>query len=70
MVAEASKLILDLRDKLERKSYANATLFLDIGDYQAAVIAFRNSMKDFPDTKFAEEMEYLIIEAQYLYAKN
>ncbi|WP_026904358.1 outer membrane protein assembly factor BamD [Pedobacter glucosidilyticus] len=69
-VAEASKLILDLRDKLERKSYANAKLFLDIGDYQAAVIAFRNSMKDFPDTKFAEEMEYLIIEAQYLYAKN
>lgn len=69
-VAEASKLILDLRDKLEVKSYQNAKLFLDIGDYQAAVIAFRNSAKDFPDTKYAEEMEFLIIEAQYLYAKN
>lgn len=69
-VAESSKLIESLRDKLETKSYANAKLFLDIGDYQAAVIAFRNSMKDFPDTKYAEEMEYLIIEAQYLYAKN
>lgn len=69
-VAEASKLIEGLRDKLEQKSYANARLFFDIGDYQAAVIAFRNSMKDFPDTKYAEEMEYLTIEAQYLYAKN
>lgn len=69
-VAEASKLIQNLRDKLEQKSYANARLFFDIGDYQAAVIAFRNSMKDFPDTKYAEEMEYLTIEAQYLYAKN
>jgi outer membrane protein assembly factor BamD len=69
-VAEASKLILDLRDKLEVKSYENAKLFLDIGDYQAAVIAFRNSAKDFPDTKYAEEMEFLTIEAQYLYAKN
>lgn len=69
-VAEASKLILDLRDKLERKSFENAKLFLDIGDYQAAVIAFKNSAKDFPDTKYAEEMEYLTIEAQYLYAKN
>ncbi len=69
-VAEASKLIESLRDKLEQKSYANARLFFDIGDYQAAVIAFRNSMKDFPDTKYAEEMEYLIIESQYLYAKN
>jgi len=69
-VAEASKLIQNLRDKLEQKSYANARLFFDIGDYQAAVIAFRNSMKDFPDTKYAEEMEYLTIESQYLYAKN
>jgi outer membrane protein assembly factor BamD len=69
-VAEASKLILDLRDKLERKSYENAKLFLDISDYQAAVIAFRNSTKDYPDTKFAEEMDFLIIKSQYLYAKN
>ena len=69
-VAEASKLILDLRDKLERKSFENAKVFLDIGDYQAAVIAFKNSSKDFPDTKYAEEMEYLTIQAQYLYAKN
>ncbi len=69
-VAEASKLITDLRGKLEQKSYENAKLFLDIGDYQAAVIAFRNSAKDFPDTRYAEEMEFLTIQAQYLYAKN
>lgn len=69
-VAEASKLIDNLRDKLETKSYANAKLFLDIGDYKSAVIAFRNSMRDFPDTKYAEEMEFLGIKAQYLYAKN
>lgn len=69
-VAEASKLILDLRDKLELKSFANARLFFEIGDYQSAVIAFRNSTKDFPDTKYAEEMDFLTIKAQYLYAKN
>ncbi|MFC5282899.1 outer membrane protein assembly factor BamD [Pedobacter alpinus] len=69
-VAEASELISDLRGKLEQKSYENAKLFLDIGDYQAAVIAFRNSAKDFPDTKYAEEMEFLTIQSQYLYAKN
>jgi len=69
-VAEASKLIQDLRDKLEEKSYANAKLYLDIGDYQSAVIAFGNSLRDYPDTKYAEEMEFLTIKAQYLYAKN
>ncbi len=69
-VAEASKLISNLREKLETKSYANAKLFLDIGDYKSAVIAFKNSMRDYPDTKYAEEMEFLTIKAQYLYAKN
>jgi len=69
-VAEASKLIQNLRDKLERKSYENAKLYLTIGDYQAAVISFGNSLRDYPDTKYAEEMEFLTIQAQYLYAKN
>lgn len=69
-VPEASKLIENLRTKLETKSYANARLFLDIGDYKSAVIAFKNSLRDFPDTKYAEEMEFLTIRSQYLYAEN
>jgi outer membrane protein assembly factor BamD len=69
-VPAASKLIDDLRGKLELKSYMNAKLFLDLGDYKSAIIAFRNSTKDFPDTKYAEEMEFFSIKAQYLLAKN
>ncbi|MDP9078226.1 MAG: outer membrane protein assembly factor BamD [Bacteroidota bacterium] len=69
-VAEASKLIQTLRDKLESKAYANAKLYLTIGDFQAAVIAFGNTLRDFPDTKYAEELEFLTIEAQYKYANN
>jgi outer membrane protein assembly factor BamD len=74
-VDEATKLIDELRDKLERKSYENAKLYLDIATtdityYRSAVIAFKNSLRDFPDTKYAEDMEFLIIKAQYLYAKN
>ena len=69
-VAEAGKLIQNLRDKLEEKSYANSKLYLTIGDYQAAVISFGNSLRDYPDTKYAEEMEFLTIKAQYLYASK
>jgi outer membrane protein assembly factor BamD len=69
-VAEASKLIQTLRDKLESKAYANAKLYLTIGDFQAAVIAFGNTLRDYPDTKYAEELEYLTIQAQYEYAKH
>ncbi len=69
-VAEASKLIQNLRDKLEEKSYANAKLYLTISDYQSAVIAFGNTLRDYPDTKYAEELEFLTIQAQYLYAEH
>ncbi|MBC7912525.1 MAG: outer membrane protein assembly factor BamD [Pyrinomonadaceae bacterium] len=76
-VAEASTLIANLRDKLEKKSFSNARLFYDIGgtgadaqNYRSAVIAFKNSLRDFPDSKYAEEMEYLMVRAQYLYSKN
>ena len=69
-VAEASTLIDHLRYKLETKSYHNAKLFLDIGNYKSAVIAFKNSLRDYPDTKYTEEIEYLMVKAQYLFAKN
>src|ERR1700761_8164401 len=69
-VAEASKLIQNLRDKLEEKAYANSKLYLTIGDYQAAVISFGNVLRDYPDTKYAEEMEFLTIKAQYQYADH
>jgi outer membrane protein assembly factor BamD len=69
-VTEASKLIQNLRDKLETKAYANAKLYLIISDYQSAVIAFNNALRDYPDTKYGEEMEYLIVKAQYQYASH
>ena len=69
-VAEASKLIQNLRNKLEEKAYANSKLYLTIGDYQAAVISFGNTLRDYPDTKFAEELEFLAVKAQYLYAEH
>jgi outer membrane protein assembly factor BamD len=69
-VAEAGKLIQNLRDKLEQKAYANAKLYLTISDYQSAVIAFNNALRDYPDTKYAEEMEFLTVKAQYEYARH
>jgi len=70
---EAADLIQQLRDKLETKAFNNAKLYLDMGladDYRAAVIAFDNVLREFPDTKYAEEMEFLSIKAQYLYASQ
>lgn len=74
-VAEAGKLITNLRAKLEDKAYANAKLYLTTGvynpeNYRAAVIAFRNVLRDYPDIKYAEEIEFLAIRAQNLFAQN
>jgi len=69
-VPEAGKLIQNLRTKLEEKSYANSKLYLTISDYQAAVISLNNTLRDYPDTKYAEEINFLIIKAQYEYADH
>ncbi|MFD1771708.1 outer membrane protein assembly factor BamD [Sphingobacterium suaedae] len=70
---EAGDLIQKLRDKLEQKAYANAKLYFDMGqpdDYRAAVIAFESMLREYPDTKYAEEIEFLILKSQYLFAQN
>jgi outer membrane protein assembly factor BamD len=69
-VAEANKLVQIMHERLEEKAYANSKLYLNVGNYQAAVIAFNNTLRDYPDTKYAEEIEYLIIKSQYEYAKR
>lgn len=69
-VKECNELIDKLRYKLEVKSYMNAKLYYNIGDYKAAIYSFKNSINDFPDTPYKEEMDFLTIKSGYLYAKN
>ena len=69
-VAEANKLVDELHGRLEEKAFANAKLYYVTGNFQAAVITFNNTLRDYPDTKYAEEIEYLNAKAQYQYARN
>jgi len=55
-VAEANRLMDDLRYKLEIKNYRIAVLYFRMGDYQAAITSFENLMEDYPDTEFKEEV--------------
>jgi outer membrane protein assembly factor BamD len=74
-VAQATEYINELRGKLEDKAYANAKLYFDLGgyditNYKAAVVALQTAQVEYPDIKYAEEMDLLIVKSQYLYAKN
>lgn len=69
-VDECNDLIDRLRFKLETKSYNSAKLYYRLGEYKAAIFALRNTLSEFPDTKFREEISFMILRSSYLLADN
>ncbi|HLP06419.1 MAG TPA: outer membrane protein assembly factor BamD [Paludibacter sp.] len=69
-VPDANKLLDELNDKLAYKSYLNAKLYYNLGNYMgnnylSAVIAAQNALKKYPSTKYREELSMIILEAKY-----
>lgn len=69
-VSECNQLIDELRLKLEEKAYKQGVLYFNLRQYVSAVTSFQNMLKDFPETKKAEEIHYLILQASFDYAEN
>lgn len=69
-VEKCNLLIDEMRKKLEKKAYAQAELYFDLQQYQSATHSFENMLKDFPDTKDAEKIRYMIVKASYDLAEN
>lgn len=72
---DASKILTELRVKMETKAFEKAKLYYktsaaNIANYRAAVIAISNFQKDFPDSRYMEEMLSTKVNAQYFYALN
>jgi outer membrane protein assembly factor BamD len=65
---EANKIIDKLRHKLEEKSYSSASLYFQIGDYKAAITALKNSLIDYPDSEYREDIMFLILKSSFLLA--
>ncbi|MDP3003495.1 MAG: outer membrane protein assembly factor BamD [Bacteroidales bacterium] len=69
-VEETRRLMKELEEKLVEKSYLSARLYYDMKQYKAAVVALNNSLKEYADTKFREEMMFLKLNSLFLYAEN
>ncbi|MBE9511363.1 MAG: outer membrane protein assembly factor BamD [Bacteroidetes bacterium] len=69
-VKECNLLIKELQDKLSEKSYLNAKLYFNLGDYKAANVAIQNSLEEYPDTKFREELLFLKLKSQFLLSEG
>lgn len=72
---ECTRYILELRAKLEKKNYEKTKLYYKIRDYnpmslKSAVISIDNFRKDFPDSKYNEELAFIKVGAQYDLAVN
>lgn len=67
-VDEANRLIDELTDKIVYKSYLNARLYYDFGNYKAAVIALTNGLIKYPESKYREEIMFMLLESKYLLA--
>lgn len=69
-VPTCNALIDEMRAKLEQKAVASAELYYKLGNYQSADHAYRNLLKDYPDSKDAEKVRYRIVQASYKLAEN
>jgi outer membrane protein assembly factor BamD len=69
-VVECNELIDEMREKLERKSFEQGLLYNRIGQYQAALASFDNMLKDFPETKRAEEARFMMLKSEYILAEK
>ena len=69
-VEESKRLIKEMEEKLVEKSYLSAKLYYDMRQYKAAAIALNNSLKEYTDTKYRQEMMFLKLNSLFLYAEN
>lgn len=69
-VKECNKLIDVLHEKLDKKEFEIAKMYLNIGEYKAAIASFEQLLHDRPDTKYREQCMYLLVKAKYYLALN
>ena len=66
----AQSAIFELQDKLVLKELQNAQLYYNLGNYmgnnyESAVIVAKNAIKDYPYSKYKEQLEMLVLKARF-----
>jgi outer membrane protein assembly factor BamD len=67
---EADKFLAEMKDKLIDKSYLTARLYYNLGQYKASINALNNSLDDYPETRYREELMYFLLRSSFLLAEN
>ncbi len=69
-ISVAQQAIFELQDKLTLKQLQNAQLYYNLGTYrgnnfQSAIIVAQNAIKDYPYSKYKEDLELLVLKAKF-----
>lgn len=69
-VPMAQSAIFELQDKLTLKQLQNAQLYYNLGtymgnNYESAIIVAQNAVRDYPYSKYKEELEMLILKSRF-----
>jgi outer membrane protein assembly factor BamD len=67
---KAIEVIFSTQNKLEKKGFDNAYQYYKMRSYKAAIVALNNFRDNFPDSKYQEEANYLIVESEYKLAQQ
>jgi outer membrane protein assembly factor BamD len=69
-IPECKTFYTELRERLMTKSYLNAKLYFDLGFYKSSIIVLRNSLSEYPDSKYREEIMVLVVKSNYYLAEK
>jgi len=74
-VTIAQNAIFEMQDKLTLKQLQNAQLYYNLGtymgnNYESAIIVAQNAIKDYPYSKYKEDLEFIILKSRYQMANN
>lgn len=74
-VSIAQNAIFELQDKLTYKQLENAQLYYNLGtylgnNYESAVIVAKNAIKNYPYSKYKEDLELLVLKARFQEARE
>ncbi|MBQ5710925.1 MAG: outer membrane protein assembly factor BamD [Alistipes sp.] len=67
---EFSEMLDILTERLMEKSYLNAYTYYKIGRYKSAIVAFKNSLKQYPESHRKEDIMYYTTVSAYRLAAN
>jgi outer membrane protein assembly factor BamD len=67
-IADCQRFIRELNEKLMEKEFMAAKLYYNVENYRASVVSLNNCLIDYPDSKYREEIMFLVLKSKYLLA--